>query len=300
LQGELSVERMCLLAGVSRASYYRRFAQAAPEEEETQLRDMIQQIVIEHRRFYGYRRVTRELRNRGYLVNHKRVARLMREDNLLAIGKRRFVPTTTNSGHGLQVSLNLAPHLKLTGVNQLWVADLTYIRLRCGFVFLAVILDAFSRKVVGWNLGRTLQGELPLKALRQALQERPLQPGLIHHSDRGVQYACNDYVEMLEANGIVASMSRPGNPYDNAKCESFIKTLKKEEIYCADYRDEDDLRQHLTQFIDTYYNRQRLHSALGYEAPETFERAAVAPQSQTSTAALSFSRHEEIYPDALA
>jgi putative transposase len=179
---------MCVLAGVSRASYYRRFAQAAPEEEEeTQLRDAIQQIVIEHRRFYGYRRVTRELRNRGYVVNHKRVARLMREDNLLAIGKRRFVPTTTDSEHRLQVSLNLAPYLELTGLNQLWVADLTYIRLRCGFVFLAVILDAFSRKVVGWHLGRSLQVELPLQALRQALEERQPQPGLIHHSDRGVQ-----------------------------------------------------------------------------------------------------------------
>jgi putative transposase len=299
LQGELSVERMCVLAGVSRASYYRRFAQAAPEEEETQLRDAIQQIVIEHRRFYGYRRVTRELRNRGYVVNHKRVARLMREDNLLAIGKRRFVPTTTDSEHRLQVSLNLAPYLELTGLNQLWVADLTYIRLRCGFVFLAVILDAFSRKVVGWHLGRSLQGELPLQALRQALEERQPQPGLIHHSDRGVQYACNGYIAMLEANGIVASMSRPGNPYDNAKCESFIKTLKKEEIYCNDYRDEDDLRQHLAQFIDTYYNRQRLHSALGYKPPETFELSAT-PQSQTTVPALSFFRHEEIYPDALA
>jgi putative transposase len=299
LQGELTVERMCAQANVSRAGYYRSFRQAEPDEEEAQLRDAIQRIAIE-KRHYGYRRVSRELQNQGRVVNHKRVARLMREDNLLAIRKRRFVPVTTDSEHRLEVSLNLARHMKLTGINQLWVADITYIRLQRKDVFLAVVLDAFSRMIVGWNLGRSLQSELALAALQRALESRRPPAGLIHHSDRGVQYACKAYMELLKTNGMVPSMSRAGNPYDNAKCESFMKTLKKEEIYCTAYRDEEDLRAHLEQFIETYYNRQRLHSALAYQSPEEFELSAAPCGETTVVPSLSFPRHEEIYPDALS
>jgi transposase InsO family protein len=204
-------------------------------------------------------------------VNRKRVIRLMREDNLLAIQPRAFVPTT-DSNHDLEVALNLARHMKLTGINQLWVADITYIRLRAEFVYLAVVLDVFSRKVVGWALGRSLKAELAVEALQQAIQQRQPPPGLVHHSDRGVQYACADYVALLRQHGIIPSMSRPGNPYDNAFCESFMKTLKREEIYANSYRDLEDLRANLEVFIEQYYNRLRLHSALQYCSPERFEQ----------------------------
>ena len=271
LQGSLSIERMCELARVSRASFYRSLKERQPAEEETEVRSAIQQIALEHRRRYGYRRICVELRRRGMQVNHKRVLRMMRRDNLLALRRRRFV-VTTDSNHRFEVYLNLARRMKLTGIDQLWVADITYIRLKAEFVYLAVILDAFSRKVVGWALDRTLASRLTVAALERAIAQRRPRPGLVHHSDRGLQYARGDYVAILEKYGIVPSMSRPANPYDNASCESFMKTLKREEIYANKYDTLEHLRANIEEFIEQYYNRQRLHSALGYRSPEEFER----------------------------
>jgi putative transposase len=271
LQGGLNIERMCELARVSRASFYRSLKEQRPAEEETEVRSAIQQIALEHRRRYGYRRICAELRRRGMQVNHKRVLRLMRRDNLLALRRRRFV-VTTDSNHKFEVYLNLARRMKLTGIDQLWVADITYIRLRTEFVYLAVILDAFSRKGVGWALDRTLANRLTIAALERAIAQRQPRPGLVHHSDRGLQYARGEYVAVLEKYGIVPSMSRPANPYDNASCESFIKTLKREEIYTNRYDNLEQLRTNIEEFIEQYYNRQRLHSALGYRSPEEFER----------------------------
>ena len=292
MQDTLGVEPMCRLAGVSRAGFYRFLAAKQPAEEDMEVRSAIQQIVLQHRRRYGYRRVTVELGRRGLAVNHKRVARLMREDNLLAVQPRAFV-LTTDSEHELEVYLNLARRMTLTGINQLWVADITYIRLRRELVYLAVVLDAFSRKVVGWELAGTLTARLPLMALERAAAERQPPPGLVHHSDRGVQYACREYVDTLRSHHMLPSMSRPANPWDNAFCESFMKTLKREEIYASRCHDVADLRAHIAEFIEQYYNRQRLHSALGYRTPEEFETA------QTSAfwpgASVSFSRHGEIY-----
>jgi transposase InsO family protein len=293
LQGSLGIERMCRVSGVSRAGFYRSLQERMPVEEEMEVRSAIQQIAVDHRRRYGYRRVTAELRRRGLAVNHKRVARLMREDNLLGVQPRAFV-VTTNSRHKLEVYLNLAARMKLTGVNQLWVADITYIRLHREFVYLAVILDGWSRKVVGWELGRTLGAELAIAALNKAIAERKPPPGLVHHSDRGVQYASNDYVVILGRHQMIPSMSRPANPYDNASCESFMKTLKQEEIYAGQYQDIDDLRTNIEAFIDRYYNCERLHSALGYRPPEEFEQMA-EPGAVTSGATMSFFRHGEIY-----
>ena len=270
-QGQLSIERMCDLAQVSRAGFYRSLQAGQPVEEEMAVRSIIQEIAVAHRRRYGYRRITAELRRRGLLVNHKRVARLMRADNLLAVQPRAFV-LTTDSDHEWEIALNLASRLTLTGMNQLWVADITYIRLRAEFVYLAVILDAYSRKIVGWALDRTLAARLPIEALKLALTERRPPPGLVHHSDRGVQYASEEYVSLLRAHHMIPSMSRPANPYDNASCESFMKTLKREEIYANTYRDLDHLRTNVTVFIEQYYNRDRLHSALGYHSPDEFER----------------------------
>jgi len=292
MQGNLGVERMCQLAGVSRAGFYRSLQEREPVEEDMEVRSTIQQIFAEHKRRYGYRRITAELRRRGMLVNHKRVARIMREDNLLAVQPRAFV-VTTDSDHQLEVYLNLASRMKLTGVNQLWVADITYIRLHREFVYLAVILDAYSRKVVGWELDRTLAARLPIAALEKAIAERKPPPGLVHHSDRGVQYASGDYVRILRKQQMIPSMSRPANPYDNASCESFLKTLKREEIYANEYRDLDHLRANIEEFIERYYNHCRLHSALGYRSPEEFEQAATGAVSRG--ASMSFFRHEEIY-----
>ena len=293
LQGSLSIERMCQLAGVSRAGFYRSLQERAPGEEDMQVRSAIQQIAMEHRRRYGYRRMSAELRRRGMLVNHKRVWRIMREDNLLAVQPRTFV-VSTDSDHEFEVYLNLARRMKLTGMNQLWVADITYIRLKKEFVYLAVILDAFSRKVVGWALDRTLASRLPIAALEQAISRRQPQPGLVHHSDRGIQYASEDYVKILRRYQMIPSMSRPANPYDNASCESFLKTLKREEIYANDYRDLEHLLGNIEAFIEQYYNRCRLHSALGYRSPEEFERE-MNHAMDSAGATMSFSRHGEIY-----
>jgi transposase InsO family protein len=275
LQGHLSIERMCQLAQVSRAGFYRSLQGRVPVQEDLEVRSTIQSIAVEHRRRYGYRRITAELRRRGMLVNHKRVARMMREDNLLAVQPRTF-QVTTDSTHDLEVFLNLARRMKMTGINQLWVADITYIRLQREFVYLAVILDAFSRKVVGWSLDRSLATRLTLAALEQAIATRQPPPGVVHHSDRGIQYASREYVKLLQRHQMIPSMSRPANPYDNASCESFMKTLKREEIYANDYHTLEHLATHIEQFINEYYNRCRLHSALGYRPPDEFERQSAS------------------------
>src|ERR1700751_780660 len=291
-QSSLGVEPICRLAEVSRAGFYRFLQPRYPGEEQIEVRNAIQQIVLEHRRRYGYRRVTVELHRRGMVVNHKRVLRLMREDNLLGIEPKAFL-ATTDSDHDQAVYLNLARRMKLTAINQLWVADMTYIRLRQEFVYLALVLDVFSRKVVGWALDRTLTTRLPLLALERAITLRQPAAGLVHHSDRGIQYASQQYTALLNIHGILPSMSRPGNPYDNAFCESFIKTLNREQIDVHKYQYIDQLNAHLEESIEHYYNRLRLHSALGYKTPEEFE-AACAPHN-TAAPTMSFSRHGEIY-----
>ena len=288
---------MCRSMGVSRASFYRHWEQVAPAEAETALRDAIQRAAMKHRG-NGYRRLRVWIEEEGYRVGEKKLRRLMREDNLLAIRRRKFV-VTTDSDHPFRVYSNLAENLELTGINQLWVADLTYLRLRGEFVFLAVVLDAWSRRVVGWALGRSLESALPLQALNRAIAARQPQPGLMHHSDRGGQYASALYVGRLEEIGAVLSMSRPGRPWENGKCESFMATLKREEIDARPYSNMEELEQHIEEFIDQTYNRVRLHSALGYLSPEQFEsRRAQVPNRAPSgvPASLSFLRHEEVAP----
>jgi putative transposase len=280
-QGEPTIARMCSLAEVSRAGYYRNWAASAPRQEQTAIRDMIQRIALAEKH-YGYRRVTIELRRAGIVVNHKRVLRLMHEDNLLCLRRRAFVPATTDSVHGWRVVPNLTHGMILTGIDQLWVADITYIRMLEEFAFLAVILDAFSRRVIGWALETHLQASLAITALTMALATRRPAPGsLIHHSDRGVQYACGDYTSILEAHDIRASMSRIGCPYDNAKAESFMKTLKYEEVDGRTYRDIHDARSAIGAFLEDVYNQHRLHSALAYRPPVEFE--ANLPPTTAST-----------------
>lgn len=273
---------MCRLAKVSRAGLYRWRPERPGPDPDMALRDAIQRIALEFPS-YGWRRMTAELQRRGWGVNHKRVYRRMREDNLLCLRKRKFV-VTTDSAHGLPVYPNLARTRRLTGLDQLWVADLTYIRLELEFVYLAVILDAFSRRVIGWALERTLEAGLTLQALRMALARRRPAPGLVHHSDRGVQYASRDYTQLLQDRGIQISMSRKGNPWDNAACESFLKTLKYEEVYRTEYRDLADARASLGAFLEKVYNQKRLHSALGYLPPAEFERGLLAQNHKEAAA----------------
>lgn len=285
-QGAATVERLCALARVSRAGYYRHFMASAPRQADTQLRDAIQRVALAERH-YGYRRITARLRRDGWIVNHKRVLRLTRQDNLLCLRRRAFGPQTTASCHPWQVLPNRARGMVLDGIDQLWVADITYVRLREEFVYLAIVLDAFSRLVVGWAVADHLLASLAIAALQMAIAARRPAPGtLIDHSDRGVQYACKEYSELLAAHDIQSSMSRVGNPYDNAKAERFMKTLKQEEADGRAYRDITEARAAIATFIDRVYNTARLHSALGYRSPAEYEaeiaRTANADPSRTA------------------
>lgn len=272
------MQGMCRLAEVSRAGFYRRALPAAVPDDELLLRDAVQRVALAWPA-YGSRRITGELHQRGWTVNRKRVQRIMREDNLLCLRHRGFV-VTTDSKHDLPVYPNLAESLVLTGINQLWRADITYIRLAEEFVYLAVILDAYSRRVIGWALDRTLTDELTILALKMALAQRGAPAGLVHHSDRGVQYASHDYTRILQEHGICISMSRTGNPWDNAACESFMKTLKYEEVYRSEYRDLADAYARIGEFLEEIYNQKRLHSALDYRSPVQFERALLAATAE--------------------
>jgi transposase InsO family protein len=279
----LTVERMAELGQVSRSGYYRFDRDARPgPDADIELRDAIQRIALEWPS-YGRPRITAELRRRGWTVNPKRVYRILREDNLLCVRKRKFI-VTTDSSHGRKVYPNLARQMVLTGVDQLWRADITYIRLREEFVFLAVILDAYSRRVIGWALDRTLEDELTLAALRMAMAHRVVQPGLVHHSDRGSQYASNEYTDLLRNSGIDISMSRKANPWDNAACESFMKTLKYEEVHRNEYRHLGEARAAIHEFLEKIYNGKRLHSALGYLPPAEFERNLAAQNKKDAAA----------------
>jgi putative transposase len=266
------VSALCQMTGLSRAGFYRSRTPQQASPVEMEIRDEMQKIAVESPA-YGYRRITAALRKRGFAINHKRVLRMMREDNLLCVRRRKFV-VTTDSRHNLPIYPNLAGQIAPTAMNQLWVADITYIRLRVEFVYLAVVLDAFSRRVIGWALGRTLEAGLAVAALQMALCERKPQTGLVHHSDRGVQYASQDYTEMLKQHKAQISMSRKGNPYDNAACESFMKTLKYEEVYRNEYRDFQEAHTSIREFLERVYNQKRLHSALGYLPPAEFENGA--------------------------
>jgi len=290
-QGSGSIERLCRVSDMSRASYYRHWQASAPRREETGLKDAIQRLALAHRH-YGYRRIAASLHREGWAANRKRVLRLMREDNLLCLRRKAFVPATTDSRHGWRVVPNLARGMELTGLDQLWVADITYIHLAEEFAYLAIVLDAFSRKVIGWALETHLRAELAIDALDMAISgRRPAPYSLIHHSDRGVQYACGDYTARLNEHRIEPSMSRVGNPYDNAKAERFMGTLKQEEVDGSAYRDAADARARIGAFIDTVYNRQRLHSALDYLSPEEYEATLSRSQGAPPATAITGTCH---------
>jgi len=267
---ELPVRRLCELADLPRANYYR--GSRPPEASSDANSQVLQEIrtICEEMPCYGVPRVTAELHRRGYRVNHKRVSRLMRKANLHCRRKRRFV-STTDSRHGFHVYPNLAENVVPVHPDQLWRADITYVRLIQDFVYLAVILDAFSRRVIGWALSRHINAALTLEALEMALACREVTPALMHHSDRGSQYACDEYVKMLNDHGITISMSRKGNPYDNAMAESFMRTVKLEEVYINEYTAFSDAFANIEHFIEIVYNQKRLHSSLGYRTPDEIE-----------------------------
>jgi putative transposase len=267
---DFSIDYLCHLFEVSRSWYYEHGGNLEDDEEETALRDRIEEIILEFSG-YGYRRVTHALHREGKQVNHKRVLRIMREESLLCRIKKSFVIKTTNSRHRFPVYPNLLAGLELSAPDQAWVSDFTYIRLRSAFVYLACILDAFSRRCVGWHLSRDMTTQLTLTALQRAIKERHPRAGLIHHSDRGMQYASYDYIDQLKQIDAQISMSSVSNPYDNAKAESFFKTLKQEEVYLKEYRSFEDAEANLAVFLEQVYNIKRLHSSLGYLPPAEFE-----------------------------
>lgn len=286
-QGHPALIEMCRMTGISRAAYHRHWNDHAPREQDTVLRARMEELALEDRH-YGYRRIHAALRQEGWEVNHKRILRLMREDELLSLRKRKYI-LTTGSRHDLQIYPNLARNLQLTGMNQLWVADITYIRLREEFIYAAIVLDAWSRRVIGWAVDKSLQASLALEALDRALSSRVFSAGLIHHSDQGAQYASAEYVKKLETAGIGISMSRKATPWDNAKAESFMRTLKAEEVDGRKYRNREEARSSIADFIEQRYNARRLHSALGYRSPAAFEQAGnIEALPQTPPAAAEF------------
>jgi transposase InsO family protein len=289
----MSIQRMCEAAGVSRAGFYRDWQERQPAEAEVAIRDAVQRAALAQRT-YGYRRITRLVQRDGVMVSERVVRRILRSDNLLEIRKLKFV-ATPDTRHNFAIYTNLAQYVAVTTTNQLWVADITYLRLRREFVYLAVVLDVCSRKVIGWAAGRSLQTALPLLALNRAIVARKPGPGLVHHSDRGTQYASNEYVQRLETVGMHISMSRPARPWENAYCESFMRTLKAEEISHPHCSTLEELEQSIGEYVDEFYNRHRLHSALGYRSPEEFEQALI--KQPKLPLKMSFPRHEEIYPD---
>jgi transposase InsO family protein len=262
---------------ISSFYYHRRGRSAAEKSIEADLSDRIEAICLEYPR-YGYRRVTAQLKREKFLVNHKRVLRLMRESDLLCRVKRRYA-RTTDSDHGFPRYPNLIRDMSVTYLNQLWISDITYIRIKTGFVYLSAILDAFSRRAIGYAISSKLDASLAIEALEMALDRRRPGPGVIHHSDQGVQYASSDYIEGLKRHGFLVSMSRRGNPYDNARMESFFKTLKQEEVYLFEYQTIDDVMDRLPFFLEEVYNHKRLHSALGYIPPDEFEALFCDPSS---------------------
>jgi putative transposase len=267
---QLPVAALLETLALSRATHYRHRASPLPADPDMELRDHIQRLALEWPQ-YGYRRITAELHRQGITANHKRVLHLMREDNLLCLRKRRFIQTT-DSRHSLTIYPNLVPDLTLSSINQLWVADITYIRLAHEFIYLAVILDAYSRRCIGWALEPYLEATLAVQALRMALATRKVEPGLVHHSDRGVQYASLVYTDILKEQGIRISMSRCGNPYDNAQAERFMRTLKYEEVYLFEYETVAEARARISHFLEAVYNQKRLHSAIGYLPPAEYEQ----------------------------
>ena len=280
----VTIERLCRQAKVSRAGYYRFWRNSAPRAHDTTVRDAIQRLALANGRHRGYRLVTFQLRQEGLVVNHKRVLRLMRQDNLLCLRKRPFVPPTTDSRHGWPVVPNRARGMQPNDLDQLWVADITYIRLREQFVYLAVILDAFSRRVVGWAMADHLQASLAIDALKMAIEQRKPAPGsLIHHSDQGVQYAATDYVARLQQLGVTLSMAAVGEPRENGYAERLMRTIKEEEVDLSDYQDFDDALRQITRFLDDVYNVKRIHSALGYLTPREFEEQWRAERAACTT-----------------
>lgn len=275
-QGNLSLGKACPVLDLSRCGYYRWLKQEPVHLAHMDIRSEMQNIAMTFPS-YGYRRMTKELQRRFFDVNHKLVLRLMGEDNLLCVRKKLFKPITTQSNHNFPVYPNLAKDLEVTDLNQLWVADITYIRLLNEFIYLAVIIDVFSRKCIGWALDRNIDAQLTLNALSMALANRRGVDisGLVHHSDQGVQYASYGYVDLLKERGIMISMSRKGNPYDNAFAESFMKTLKYEEVYMKEYEGFNDAHANIEKFIEDAYNQKRLHSGIGYRTPDDVEKGGI-------------------------
>ena len=269
---EISITKARSILDVSRSGYYSKITNGNLVETDCHVRKTIEKISLDFPR-YGYRRITKEMHRTGQKTNHKKVLRIMQEEGLLCKPKKKFRITTTDSDHNYRIYPNLAKNIELTAVNQLWVADITYVRMLHESVYLAVILDVFSRKCIGWCLSRNIDTQLTINALNMAVAKRNCDDfsEIIHHSDRGVQYASDDYIDLLNELGIKIGMSRKGNPYDNAFAESFMKTLKTEEVYLKEYRTFDEAHNNIKKFIEVVYNKKRLHSGIGYMSPEEYE-----------------------------